>query len=104
MLIPIPAFPRRALPQGQRVRLQEREEDRLHPEHVRRSRGSDLYSTVQCKFAFYSRRCEYRPKERRLFRFQHSRGGHLLPHERHREAEPRGLGLTQARHARLPER
>ena len=42
----------------------------------------------------------------RLFRFQHPgpRGGHLLPHERHREAEPRGQGLPQGHHARLPER
>ena len=31
------------------------------------------------------------------------RGGHLLPHERHREAEPRGSGLPQGQHARLPE-
>ena len=27
----------------------------------------------------------------------------LLPHERHREADPRGPGLKQGRHARLPE-
>ena len=41
----------------------------------------------------------------RLFRFQHPgpRSGHLLPRERHREAEPRGPGLLQGRHARLPE-
>ena len=40
----------------------------------------------------------------RLFRFQHPRGGHLLPHERHREAEPRGPGRPQDQHAPLPER
>ena len=39
-----------------------------------------------------------------LFRFQHPRGGHLLPHERHREAEPRGPGRPQGQHAPLPER
>ena len=41
-----------------------------------------------------------------LFRFQHPCGGHLLPHERHRhrEADARGPGLPQGRHARLPER
>ena len=39
-----------------------------------------------------------------LFRFQHSRGGHLFPHERNREAEPRGPGRPQGQHARLPER
>ena len=41
----------------------------------------------------------------RLFRFQHPgpRGGHLL-RERHCEAEPRGQGLPQGRHPRLPER
>ena len=40
----------------------------------------------------------------RLFRFQHPSGGHLLPHERHREADPVGPGLPQGLHARLPER
>ena len=40
----------------------------------------------------------------RLFRFQHPRGGHLLPHERHREADSRGPGLPQGRHARVTER
>ena len=42
----------------------------------------------------------------RLFRFQHPgpRGGHLLPHKRHREADPRGPGRQQGQHARLPER
>ena len=39
-----------------------------------------------------------------LFRFQHPRGVHLLPHERHREADHRGPGLPQGLHARLPER
>ena len=39
-----------------------------------------------------------------LFRFQHPGGGHLLPHERHREAEPRGPGRPQGQHAPLPER
>ena len=38
-----------------------------------------------------------------LFRFQRSRGGHLLPHGSHcpREAEPQGPGLLHGRHARL---
>ena len=40
----------------------------------------------------------------RFFRFQHHHGGHLLPHERHREAEPQGPGLPQGLHAQLPER
>ena len=40
----------------------------------------------------------------RLFRLQHLRGAHLLPHERHREADPRGPGRQQGQHARLPER
>ena len=41
-----------------------------------------------------------------LFQFQHSRGGHLLLHERHRhrEADSQGPGRQQGRHARLPER
>ena len=60
-------------------------------------RDFDLYCTVKCKCAFYSRRCEYRSKEMRLFRFQHPgpRGGHLLPHERHRD--------RAYRKARMPE-
>ena len=39
-----------------------------------------------------------------LFRFQHPRGVHLLPHERHREPDPRAPGLPPGLHARLPER
>ena len=41
----------------------------------------------------------------RLFRFQHPgpHGGHLLSHERHREADPRDPGRQQGRHALVPE-
>ena len=39
----------------------------------------------------------------RLFRFQHPRGGHLLPYERHLEEDPRVTGRPQGQHARLLE-
>ena len=40
----------------------------------------------------------------RLFRFQPSRGGHLLPHVRHREADPQVPGRPHGQHARVAER
>ena len=54
-------FPVHAIVKPILAQLPERGDDHHHPESVsamKNKKDSDLYSTVKCKLAFYSRRCE----------------------------------------------